>query len=324
MSRRIPLWATLVPLVAGVLAWGWLWRGHAAGLRADIEAAVPAGQSIEMSGFPYRLEAHLAPFRDSYAGAAARADIVARELVVNRVPWQRDRQVVSLADSTVRVALAPLAGATASVKAAEAQASLRLEEGRIGRLSIVWEKPEIGSGLLPANAAADHLELHLREPPVGEAKGAGTSGGDAAQAELVLAASGFRLGAGSPVALELQADITGQAPLRDFSAWAAGGAVAIRSLALRDATGEIARFTGRLTPDGSGRLRVEGAIDTVCPATVRAAVSGAAAPSEMRARKPERIAISGHVPAGLLAAAADPTRPTPPVRGQEPPCPRLR
>ena len=89
MSRRIPLWATLVPLVSGVLAWGWLWRGHAAGLRADIEAAVPAGQSIEMSGFPYRLEAHLAPFRDSYAGAAARADIAARELVVNRVPWQR-------------------------------------------------------------------------------------------------------------------------------------------------------------------------------------------------------------------------------------------
>ena len=63
MSRRIPLWATLIPLVLGVLLWAWLWRGYEARLESDLAKILPPGTAIEATGFPYRLEARIAPAR---------------------------------------------------------------------------------------------------------------------------------------------------------------------------------------------------------------------------------------------------------------------
>ncbi|MFN7175250.1 MAG: hypothetical protein ACK4MT_11250, partial [Thermaurantiacus tibetensis] len=98
----------------------------------------------------------------------------------------------------------------------------------------------------------------------------------------------------------------------------------IRSLTLSDPTGEVARLSATLVPDGAGRLRVAGTIETVCPASVRAALEGAPPVSEQRSRRPETIAFEGLLPRDLRVAPRDPSKPPPPVRAQEPECPRLR
>ncbi len=318
MSRRIPLWATLLPLVLGVLLWGWMWRGYAAGFRADLQAVAP-GSAVSLSGFPYRLEARSPDVDVTLDAGVLQGRLQVKELSVNRVPWQADRQVLNLDQSRATVSLAPLAGATAEVTAQEAQASLHLDGGRIARLSMVWEAPLIRTGLLPVPVKAGHFEAHLRETPA-----SGTSGPLPTQAQLVLGGRDVRFGNGAPLALALDSEIVGSMPLTSYANWAAGGAVEIRSATLSDATGDVARLTATLRPDGKGALQLDGRIETVCPASVRAMLAGQPQGEEKRSRKPQVIAVSGRLPGGLVAAPLDPLRPPPPVRGQEPPCPRLR
>lgn len=322
MSRRIPLWITLIPLVLGVLLWGWMWRGYAAGLRADLEKAAPPGAEIRLSGFPYRLEAHIADVDAKLDDGALQGRLRVKDLAVNRVPWQADRQVLNLDLSDAEIAVLPLAGVNARVEAPEAQASLKLDGGRIARLSMVWQAPRVTLGLLPVPVVAKQLEAHLRETPVTEAKPAGAP--PPTQAQLMLSGEAVRFGAGEPLALALDSEFTGHAPLKSYAVWASGGAVEIRSATLSDAGGEVARLTATLRPDGKGALHLTGQIETICPASVRAVIAGEAQPAEKRSRKPELIAVSGRLPGGLVAAPADPSKPPPPVRGQEPPCPRLR
>lgn len=320
MSRRFPLWATLIPLVLGVLAWGWMWRGYSERFRADLEAAAPAGTDIAVGGFPYRLEARIPDAKAALDAGVLQGRLVAKELTVNRVPWQADRQVLNLDHSVVEIAILPLAGAKARVQADEAQASLHVQDGKIARLSMVWEAPRIETGLLPVPVKAGHFEAHVRETPATDAK----ANPAPTQAQLVLSGEAVRFGAGDPLTLALDSEFTGGAPLASYARWAAGGAVEIRSAALSDVTGEVARLKATLRPDGKGALSVAGQIETVCPASVRAVIAGAPQPEEKRSRKPVVVALSGVLPGGLVAAPADPSKPPPPVRGQEPSCPRLR
>ena len=320
MSKRFPLWATLIPLVLGVLVWGWMWRGYAERFRTDLEAAAPAGTKISVGGFPYRLEARIPNAAAVLDAGVLQGKLAVQDLAINRVPWQADRQVLNLDHSVAEIALLPLAGAKARISAEEGQASLHLEGGQIARLSMVWEAPDIETGLLPTPVRAGHFEAHLRETPV-EAKQ-----GEAAptQAQLVLSGEGVRFGAGAPLSLALDSEFTGPAPIRAYALWASGGAVEIRSATLSDGTGEVARLKATLRPDGKGALALQGEIETVCPASVRAVIAGAPQPEEKRSRKPVQVALSGVFPGGLVAAPADPSKPPPPVRAQEPACPRLR
>jgi hypothetical protein len=321
---RIPLWATLLPLVAGIAIWAFVWRGYEQDFVEDLSAVLPANTRIETGGFPYRLEATVAPLAVTHADRALRLEAKAAELQVNRVPWQRDRQVLNLRGVTAEAALAPLAGAVARIDAASAQASLRLEGKRIARLSVVWAEPAIQTGLFATPARAQQFELHLRETP------AKAGGADPAsprlptQAQLVLSGTDVRFGGGAPLALGLDSELTGAGPIASLDAWEKNGTAEIRSATLSDSTGEVARMTATLVADGGRALRVSGVIETVCPMSVRAAIGGTAPVAEQRTRKPERIAIAGTLPGGLVASARDPALPPPPVRGQEPPCPRLR
>jgi hypothetical protein len=319
MIGRLPLWATLLPLLVGVLVWAVLWRGQAARLEDDLQRALP-GTDIAVTGFPYRLEAHISPVSRRHEDTALVTALKAAEVSVNRVPWQPGRQVLNLTDSTAAIALRPLAGVSATISAAEAQASLRLEEGRIARLSGVWESPRIETGLLPP-ATAGHFEAHLRETP--SAKSAPSSPRLPTQAQLVLAAKELRLGQSDPLALAFDSELTAGAPLASLAGWATGGTAEIRAATLSDRTGDVARLTATLVAE-AGALRLSGTVETVCPANVRAALAGLPPVSEKRLRKPERIALSGTLPGGIVAAPAVPGRPAGPVRGQEPPCPRLR
>jgi hypothetical protein len=324
VTRRFPLWTTLIPLGVGILVWAFLWRGYEAAFEADLAKLLPPGTAIEASGFPYRLEASVAPFDVTHHDSALALVGKAAEVTVNRVPWQRDRQVVNLRDSVLEARLKPLQGAVARIESGVAQASLRTDDARIARLSIVWQKPQIQTGLFATPAVAEQLELHLRETP-SKGKAPKTAGPLLpTQAQIVLAGTNMRFGSGAPLALALNADLTAAVPITSLAGWTQGGTAEIRSITLSDATGEVARLTATVVPDGDGALRVAGTIETVCPMSVRAMVGGTAPVAELRTRKPERIAFSGILPGGITAEPRDPAKPSPPVRGQEPACPRLR
>jgi len=319
---RLPLWATLVPLVAGILVWFILWGGHRDRLVADMQQLLPAGTQIATSGFPYRLVATVKPLDIGRDDVAVSGRLQAAEVSVNRQPWQPNRQVMNLTDSIAQLAIKPFSGAGVRIVAGKAQASLRLEGGRIARLSAVWEKPEVTTGLLPVAITADSFEAHFRETP--------GSGGNSAnprlptQDQLVLAGTAVRLGGGDPLKLSLDSEITARGPVRSFATWGDGGTVEIRSLSLADATGEVARIQATVVPGASGGLRIAGTIETVCPANVRAAIAGLSPVSEKRARKAVLLPFEGSLPGSISIPAADPAKPPPPVRGQEPACPRLR
>jgi hypothetical protein len=322
MSRRIPLWATLIPLALGILVWGFIWRSHKADFEADLRKVLPADVTIDAGGFPYRLEAQLGAVKLSHSDAALDLGLAADSVAINRVPWQRDRQVISLGRSQARVALSPLAGATVVVDAPEAQASLRIADSRIARLSAVWQTPTLSTGLLGVPVKAERFEAHLRETPA--ADGTPPPGPRLpTQAQLVLAGEGVSFGSGAALKLALDSELTAPGPIKSLAGWAQGGTAEIRSATLSDATGEVARLSATLVPE-NGRLRIAGTVETVCPATVRAAIAGTRAPEEKRSRMPERIAVQGTLPGGMAAAPRDPAKPPPPVRGQQPPCPALR
>jgi hypothetical protein len=320
---RWPLWTALVPLVAGIALWALLWSGYRRAFAAELEAALP-GHAVAVSGFPYRLEARIAPLSVAREDVALAGTIAARELRVNRVPWQRDRQVLNLTDSVAEVRLKPLAGAWARVSADHAQASLRLEGRRIARLSMLWEAPAIATGLLPVPARAARFEAHVRETPA-TARGAEPRNPRLpTQVQLVLAADALRLGNGDPLDLAMQTELTAGRPVSSLAGWARDGTAEVVALRLADPTGEVARLEATVVPDGAGRLRAAGTIGTVCPANVRAALLGAPPVSERRTRRPERVAFEAMLPGAIRVDARDPARPPAPVRGQEPPCPRLR
>jgi hypothetical protein len=314
------LWATLLPLLLGIAVWAFVWRGYEARFEEDLRQVLPADVAIDAAGFPYRLEARLAPVKLEHRDAALSLGLTADAATINRVPWQRDRQVITAIKSSTRGSLTPLTGATVAIEAPEMLASLRLDGSQIARLSVIWQQPTLATGLIAVPMTAGRFEAHLRETPA-DSKATGPR--LPTQAQLVLTGDSLRFGAGAPLRLALDGELTGPAPITSLAGWQQGGTAEIRSATLSDGTGEVARLSATLVPDG-GRLRLAGTVETVCPATVRAAIAGTRPPREMRSRVPERIAIGGTLPGGLTAAPRDPARPPPPVRGQQPPCPALR
>lgn len=322
-ATRFPLWVTLVPLALGAALWFFMWTSFRDRLDQALAETLPAGTSWSLGGFPYRLEARTGPVALDYQGEATRARLEARQLTVNRQPWRTDRQVVNLEDSRLSLALAPLAAMSATIEARAAQASLRTEADRVARLSIVWEKPLIGLGFLDQPLAATSFEVHLRETPA-DADPESLSPVLPVQDQLVIRASDVRLGEGSPLRLMLDAELTAARPVRSLAVWRDGGTAEIRDLVLSDATGDVLRLSATLSPDKDGRLAVAGTITTVCPASVRAAFAGLPPVSEKRARRPVTLAFRAIPGVSAVVAPPEPGKPPPPVRGQEPDCPRLR
>lgn len=322
--RRVPLWTTLIPLVAGVAVWAVLWTGYQRDFERTLATVLPADAAVATGGFPYRLDARVAPLALAWSGDALAARLDAAEAVANRVPWQPERTVLNLRAPVLRLSLEPLTDATLTIAAPAAQGSLRTADGRIARLSVVWEDAVVRLGWLPVAVRAETLEAHLRETPASSAVADSASPRLPTQDQLVLSGTGVRFGDGDRLALALDSEVTADRPVDSLRTWLAQGTVEARALTLSDATGEVARFVGTLVPGGDGRVRVAGTVETVCPQSVRAAFAGGPAPSEKRTRRPERIAFTGLLPGGLELAPADPARPPAPVRGQQPACPRLR
>lgn len=321
MTRRIPLWLTLVPLVVGIALYGWLWSGWAQDFRATIERWLP-GATVAISGFPYRMEADVAAPRLA-GGDVVRLTAAADRARINRGPWQPELTVIGADRPRFSVVVGPAISATIAGKSAASSVKVATEGAatRLVRLSTVIEAATARLGFTPLAIAADSLELHLRERrdvsavpgnPVGAPRG-----------QLVLVGERLRLGTGDALTFNADMLVTGDARLTGYDAWARSGTIEVTGLTLADASGEVASVKATLVPEARTRLRVAGTITTVCPASIAAALAAAPPVSEKRLRAPVRLSFEGV--AGAVTLAGMPTDlATRPTRGQLPACPAVR
>lgn len=319
--RRWPLLLALLPLILGLAVYGQLWRGWAAQFENTLQGWFP-GKQAEVGGFPYRLETDLDGVTLTHAGVAVlRADVA--RLRLNRGPW---RPELTVAQGEGVALAATLPGWSPQVNAAAGTASLKLESGRLVRLSIVLPAARGRIGLSGDGPAfrADTLELHAREiePPAAVASDPALP----QRGQLVIGSDGLRVGQGAPMILAVDAKVRGPDRLLDWPRWAAGGGSIDVVVSGRDATGELFALDATAVPAGDG-FRLAGSIRTVCPMAVQAALAGVAPPAEQRLRAPVQLALEAQLPAasdmtalrGLPADLASRPR-----RAQLPACPRLR
>lgn len=319
--RRWPLLVALLPLLLGLAVYGQLWRGWAAGFENTLAGWFP-GKAATVSGFPYRLETELDEVALAHAGVAGLQARIAR-LRLNRGPW-RPELTVAQAQGIALAAMLP--GLMPQVTAATGTASLKLESGRLERLSIVLPAANGRLGLAGDGPAfrADTLEIHAREL-VPATNAASNSPSLPQRGQLVIGADGFAAGQGAPIVLAGDAAVRGPARLTDWRGWAVGGGSVDLVISGRDATGELFALDASLVPVAAG-WRLAGTIRTMCPLAVQAALSGVAPPAEQRLRAPLVLAIETALPADgpvNLRGLPDDLA-TRPRRAQLPACPRLR
>ncbi|MCA3254347.1 MAG: hypothetical protein INF91_01875 [Alphaproteobacteria bacterium] len=319
MSRRIPLWVTLLPLLIGIGAWWLWWRGEADAFKRDVAAVI--GASPAMSGFPYRVEGEIGAVALTRAGGGAQLAVSAERAVVNRQPWGSPLVVAHVGAPRLSARADGVQAATLAVEAPSANVSLRWQDARLARLSMVFDEATLRLGLLPAPLSGKVIELHVRETPA-TADPASQSPKGPQQAQLVIEGQGVRAPGGDPVTLSADFALTGPRPVRAVADWLSGGTLELRRLTLADATGEVVSATATAAPDRAGQLLIAGTLTTVCPRTVAALFAGQPAPAEYRARRARSFAFEGPpgavrlaLPAGALDRIAE--------RRQDPRCPKL-
>jgi hypothetical protein len=314
--RRVPLWVTILPLIAGVGVYWYLWAGWARGFEAAIQPWLP-GVPISATGFPYRLEAEVTNPSITRDGAVKLSTSASR-MRINRGPWRPELTVVQAIDP--RFSAVVSVAVSASVSGREAQVSIKVDDGRLARLSAVINAAEARLGFVPVSLTADSLELHLRERDDTPAAG---SPAPPPRGQFVVSGERFRIGGGDALTLAANTTVTGPARLTSYDNWATSGTLELTSLTLADAHGEVASAKATLVPRGRLGLRFAGTVTTVCPASVKAAFDGTPAPSEKRLRMPVRLAFSG-VPGAMLLEGMPADLATRPVKAQMPACPVLR
>lgn len=315
--RRIPLWLTLVPLALAIGLYWLLWSGWAREFAAVVEATLP-GADVEVTGFPYRLEAALvAPAWT--AGDGVKVVAGADRAVVNRGPWAPELTVIRAEYPKVSAIVGPGFGASFTGKAA--LTSVKIVDGRLARLSSIIEAARARLGFTPVGIGADVFELHLRERvPTASAASSATL---PPRGQLVVKGQRLRFDGGDALSFEADLTANGAGRLTDFNRWAQDGTIEVSRLTLADAHGEVARLSATLVPVGRTALRFAGTIETVCPANVVAAFGGAASVSEMRLRVPVRLAFDGLAGAMRLSGVPDDLTMRA-RRGQDPACPAIR
>ena len=317
MSRRIPLWLTLVPLIVAVGVYHLLWQGWARDFDAVVRGWLPA-TPFEVTGFPYRLEAAVS-HPELKGGMVVRLFASAAQARINRGPWQADLTLVSTDYPRFSAIVGPGIGASFSGKSA--LTSIKVENARLVRMSTIVEAAKARLGFSPVAIAADSLELHLRERlPEAMAPEMATP---PPRGQMVISGQRVRFDGGDALTLAADMAVTGRDRLTDFDRWATTGTIELTRASLSDAHGEIAGITATVVPIGRRALRFAGTIDTICPANVAAAFEGRRGVAEKRLRTPLRLAFEGEPGTMRLAALPDDLAQRA-VRGQLPPCPVLR
>jgi hypothetical protein len=317
MIRRLPLWLTIVPLIAAVGLYFLLWQGWARDFQGVIAGWLP-GETVAIGGFPYRLEAEVTAPK-LVGGDAVKLAAGADVARINRGPWQPELTVIAAENPRFSAVVSPMISASLSGKAA--MTSVKVVEGRLLRLSSVITAATARLGFSPVAIAADTLELHLRER--GDPAAPATSATAAPRGQMVISGERLRLGGGDPLGLAADILVTGTARLTAYDAWATAGTIEVTSLILTDAHGEVARVRATLAPRGRDMLRVAGTIDTVCPASIAAAFAGTAPSVEYRLRAPLRLAFEG-AGGGVRLTGMPTDLATRATRKQLPACPAVR
>ena len=319
-GRKVPLWATVIPLLIAFAAYGWWWNARMDRFRTEVGAALGPEVAVTYGGFPYRLHAETA----RTALERRRVDTLARLSVdrmrLDRQPASGALTVAGVAGARVLLEAAGIAGARAELSAPGGRASVHVDGDRLARFSAEFTGARAVLGVLPVPITAGTFEVHVRETPVAPIA-MPTGPRMPVQAELRASGTGVRLGGGDPLAMEADVAVTAASPLRSARGWAAqSGTIEVRRLTLADKLGIVVDLNATVVPNGAG-LRVAGAITTVCPRSVLAALSGErlAAP-EYRARIAQRVAFGGPVGAVMTQGGLGAFT----VRAQETPCPRLR
>ena len=168
MKKRIIILGSLVLLV--VLGWTGAWFFIAGQLRQQIELqALADGETapqlvcgeLDIGGFPFRFDVE-----------CATASLVSGDLLVE-IPYLRASAMAYRPTHLLGAASGPIAisdaftGTRQEVNWTQSEASLRLENWRIARLSIIadgvtWTDQLFGDTLI---AEADHVEAHLLDMP---------------------------------------------------------------------------------------------------------------------------------------------------------------
>ncbi len=319
MSKRIPLWLTLLPLAVGLLGYFYWWNGQRDAFAEQLHKVL-GGAPIEIGGFPYRMEATLGASAFSRVTPALTVRLAADEIAINRAPIGRPLTALRALKPVASVQLTALPLSKLEVAAASAIGSLRFGEGGIvARASNAFEGATIRAAAFASSATAAHFEVHVRETPQA-LDPASRSPAFPEQAQLVLEGEGVRYAGGDPLTLNAEFGIDARAPLSGGPKVLDGATLELKKLTLADRHGVVATLTATASPDTSSKALIAGTVDTICPANVAALLSGRPGAREFRARRSQRIAFSG--PVGAVAPASGVTGV--PVRSQEPPCPVLR
>jgi hypothetical protein len=329
MIRRLPLWLTLVPLVAGALIYWLLWSGWARDFEVVLRPWLP-DSDLSITGFPYRMEADVEKPR-LVGGDIVKLVASAARAQINRGPWQPELTIISTEAPRFSAIVGPAIGA--SLSGLNGLTSVHIVDGRLIRLSTRIQAARARLGFTQAAIGMDLLEVHLRETgtaaaadgtAVADGKAVADAGPtQATRGQMIIDAQRLRLDEGDALTVKANIDVTGKARLTNFDAWTNAGTIEVRDLAVADAHGELARISATIVPLGRNGLRFAGTIETICPASMAAAFAGAAPVSEQRLRTAIRIAFEGTAGAVRLAELpADLGQRA--VRGQLPPCPAVR
>ena len=321
MSRRVPLWITLIPLAIGLAAYWFYWSGERDAFRAQLATVFGADTSMTLGGFPYRLEATVGPIFLRHDGSETFGQVSAEQIVLNRQPWRRQLTIASMRQPRIQLTVPPIGGARLDVEAATSLSSLRRDGERIARLSNVFQDARIWLAILPVPVHAKSFEAHLRETPSDPPAIGTRAPTPPEQAQVVLSGAEVRIGEGDPLTLAAEIGVTDERALASVADWRRGGTVEIKRLTLRDDKTSYVDLNATLAALPNGRLTLSGTIETICPQALRAAFFGRPAPTELRARRPVRFGIRGEI--GRLELV-EPDLSRVPVRSQEPPCPVLR
>ncbi|WP_310496764.1 DUF2125 domain-containing protein [Sandarakinorhabdus sp.] len=327
--RRLSLWLSLVPLVVGAGLYWLAWRGWADDFGAVMRTWFP-GNTVAVAGFPYRMETEITAPALANVGPVTLSAKAARARI-NRGPWRPELTLVQAQSPQIIVGLDTAVRAV--LTAPSALASVHVLDGRLERLSVSASDAAIALGFTAMTIRTGTFEVHVREQKPGAANT--ESPRLPIRGQMVLSGTGVRLGKGAPLVLAMEASAHGPARLIDYARWQAGGSIEVGSAVLSDPVGEVARAVATLVPGGAAAnsangaaapLRLAGTIDTVCPASIAAAIAGTPPLSELRLRVPVRLSFEGSIGPGVaLRLAGMPANlAARPRRGQLPACPRIR
>lgn len=246
MTRRFPLWAAILPLLFGILAYWLYWEREAEAFRQAVIAAVPGTAKAEIGGFPYRIEARLAKFSVQSEHDDLMLALSSGATVINRQPWRTGHVVVAAQKPNMNFSVPSILGADLRIEAPAMLASVRRPGETLQRLSMQFPKARLWLPVVGGPFEATELEVHIRETPA--KAGPQSSPTPPVQAEARLVGKLGHTG-GASFGIDLPLFVTAATRIASVGDWQSSGTVEIKGGILTDTRGKpVAGFDVTLAP----------------------------------------------------------------------------